>query len=120
MFKPKKHVRLTALSQAPKVAEVRVLVDEAKKARGCTVELPWRNKLTGVPYSLTVRVEVAGGDPMWTLYEGEGDASRVVWSSPFDDVELLYDVLMLSIPAEHDTSQFANKASGPEKAGSRA
>lgn len=61
--------------------------------------------MTTVPYSLTVRYEVAGGDPMWTLYEGEGAKSRVVWSSPFEDVELLYDVLMLSIPEEVDTGE---------------
>lgn len=103
MYRPKKHVRLTALLHAPKVADVRSLSEEAKKAKGCTVELPWQNKMTGVRYSLTIRLELAGGDPIWTLYEGEGGKSRVVWSSPFDDVELLYDVLMLSIPEEVET-----------------
>ncbi len=105
MFRPKKHVRLTSLPNAPKVADIKSVADEASKARGCTVELPWKNKMTGVPYSLTVRYEVAGGDPMWTLYEGEAAKSRVVWSSPFEDVELLYDVLMLSIPEEVDTGE---------------
>lgn len=103
MYRPKKHVRLNPLSHAPKVSDVKSLADEARKAKGCTVELPWKNKLTGVHYSLTTRLEVAGGDPIWTLYEGEGGKSRVVWSSPFEDVELLYDVLMLSIPEEVET-----------------
>ncbi len=103
MYRPKKHVRLTSLPHAPRGGDVKSLLEEAKKAKGCTVELPWKNKLTGVQYSLTTRLEVAGGEPIWTLYEGDGGKSRVVWSSPFEDVELLYDVLMLSIPEEVDT-----------------
>lgn len=104
MYRPKKHVRLTALTTAPRVADVKSLLSEATKARGCTVELPWRNKRTKVHYSLTVRVELSGGDPVWTLYEGEGGGSRVVWSSSFEDVDLLYDVLTLSIPEEVSTA----------------
>lgn len=100
MYKPKKHIRLSSLFQAPKLADIRTLFTEGSKAKGCTVELPWVNKRTGINYSLTVRAEISGGQPMWTLYEGEGQKSRVVWSSPFEDVDLLYDVLTLSIPEE--------------------
>jgi len=100
MYKPKKHIRLSSLFQAPKLADIRTLFSEGGKAKGCTVELPWVNKRTGINYSLTVRAEISGGQPMWTLYEGEGQKSRVVWSSPFEDVDLLYDVLTLSIPEE--------------------
>jgi hypothetical protein len=100
MYKPKKHIRLSSLFQAPKLSDIRTLFTEGSKAKGCTVELPWVNKRTGINYSLTVRAEISGGQPMWTLYEGEGQKSRVVWSSPFEDVDLLYDVLTLSIPEE--------------------
>lgn len=100
MYKPKKHIRLSSLFQAPKLSDIRNLFTEGSKAKGCTVELPWVNKRTNVNYSLTVRAEMSGGQPMWTLYEGEGPKSRVVWSSPFEDVDLLYDVLTLSIPEE--------------------
>ncbi len=110
MYRPKKHVRLTSLPHAPKGSDVKSLLEEARKAKGCTVELPWRNKLTGVQYSLTTRLEVAGAsEPIWTLYEGEGGKSRVVWSSPFEDVDLLYDVLMLSIPEEVETDIRSNQ-----------
>ena len=54
-------------------------------------------------YSLTVRVEISGGEPIWTLYEGEGSTSRVMWSSPFEDMDLLYDVMCLSLPADVNT-----------------
>lgn len=116
MYRPKKHVRLTSLPHAPKGSDVKSLLEEAKKAKGCTVELPWRNKLTGVQYSLTTRLEVAGAtEPIWTLYEGEGGKSRVVWSSPFEDVDLLYDVLMLSIPEEVETDIRQSQSSAPPR-----
>src|SRR5690606_38942755 len=101
MYKPpKKHIRLESLNKAPEVADLRAALAEASKQRGSTIELPWMSRSTGTPYSITVRVELAGGDPMWTLYEGQGGKSRVVWSSPFEDPELLFDVLLLSIPEE--------------------
>ena len=53
MYKPKKHIRLSSLFQAPKLGDIRTLFSEGTKAKGCTVELPWVNKRTGVNYSLT-------------------------------------------------------------------
>ena len=100
MYKPKKYVRLDKLQKTPRLPDIRNLLNEAKKARACTVELPWRSEKLGLPFSLTVRVEVGGGEPIWTLYEGEGNSSRVMWSTGFDDVELLYDVLTLSLPSD--------------------
>lgn len=102
MYKPKKQLRLEPLSQTPRMSDVRSVLGEAQRAKGCTVELPWRTYGGGV-FSLTVRVELAGGDAVWTLYEGEGARSRVVWSSPFEDIELLYDVLTLSLPGDSDS-----------------
>ncbi len=102
MYKPKKQVRLEALSQTPRMSDVRSVLSEAQRAKGCTVELPWRTH-GGSTFSLTVRVELAGGDAVWTLYEGEGARSRVVWSSPFEDIELLYDVLTLSLPSASES-----------------
>lgn len=100
MYKPKKYVRLDKLQRAPRLPDIRKLLDEAKKLRSCTVELPWRTENLGLQFSLTVRSEVGGGEPIWTLYEGEGTTSRVMWSTGFDDVELLYDVLTLSLPSD--------------------
>lgn len=88
----------------PTVNDCKRLLGEATKTRGCTVELPWRSQKTYIAYSLTVRVELGGGEPLWTLYEGEGNRSRVVWSSPFEDIELMNDVLHLSLPGEEGQS----------------
>src|SRR5471030_790860 len=100
MYRPKKYIRLNQLPRMPRLADVKNLHEEGKKARSCTVELPWRTEKLGMTFSLTVRVEVGGSEPIWTLYEGEGNRSRVMWSTGFADVDLLYDVLTLSLPAD--------------------
>ncbi|MBX9940041.1 MAG: hypothetical protein K2Y32_12345 [Candidatus Obscuribacterales bacterium] len=100
MYKPKKYLRLDKLARTPRLSDVRNLLNEAKKAKSCTVELPWRSENLGLPFSLTVRADVGATEPIWTLYEGEGSTSRVMWSTGFDDVELLYDVLTLSLPSD--------------------
>lgn len=84
----------------PRLADVKNLHEEGKKARSCTVELPWRTEKLGMTFSLTVRVDQGSAEPVWTLYEGEGSNSRVMWSTGFADVDLLYDVLTLSLPAD--------------------
>lgn len=101
MYRPKKYVRLDPLSRTPRLADVRNLLAAASKSRSCTVEQPWRSENLKMPFSLTVRVELGGsGEPVWTLYEGDGSKSRVMWSTGFGDVELLYDVLTLSLPSD--------------------
>jgi len=100
VYRPKKYIRLNQLPRMPRLADVKNLHEEGKKARSCTVELPWRTEKLGMTFSLTVRVDTGNSEPIWTLYEGEGNRSRVMWSTGFADVDLLYDVLTLSLPAD--------------------
>lgn len=100
MYKPRRHIRLEQTFELPTIAECHRLLAEAEKSRGCTIELPWRSTRTYTAYSLTVRIELSGGMPIWSLYEGEGSRCRVVWSSHFEDIELMNDVLKLSLPQE--------------------
>jgi hypothetical protein len=102
MFKPQKHLRLEPLNRLPKLDELAKAFDHAKSAKGCLVELPWRSSKTGKNYSLAVRIELGQTDPVWTLIEGEGSSSRAAWSVPFQDMDLLNDVLLLSLPQEFD------------------
>src|SRR5277367_2044684 len=104
MYKPRKYFRLTQLFAMPTVAECRTLLAEAKKTRSSTVEQPWRSQKTYLAYSLAVRVDLGGAEPLWTLYEGEGNRARVIWSSPFEDIDLMHDVLQLSLPGEEEGS----------------
>jgi hypothetical protein len=102
MFKPQKHLRLETLNRLPKLEELAKAFDLARSAKGCLVELPWRSTKTGKSYSLAVRIELGQMDPVWTLFEGEGSTSRAAWSVPFQDIDLLNDVLLLSLPQEFD------------------
>jgi hypothetical protein len=95
---PKKQLRLEPLSTFPQIKDLKKALQEADKAKGCTVELPWFVEEGNQQFSLTVRCEMSGGEPMWVLYSGSGAESRPLWSSPFLDMELLGDVLALSIP----------------------
>jgi len=95
---PKKQLRLEPLSTFPQIKDLKKAMQEAERARGCTVELPWYIEEGNQHFSLTVRCEMSGGEPMWVLYSGSGAESRPLWSSPFLDMELLGDVLALSIP----------------------
>jgi hypothetical protein len=99
MYKPKKHQRLEPLSGLPSPADLRNLRSEGERARGCCFELPFFAEKANENYSLTVQCSFgAGTEPVWTLYEGTGSKSRVMWSTPFVDLELLMDVVTLSIP----------------------
>jgi len=101
MYRPKKYVRLEPLARTPRLADIRNLLEEGRKSRSCTIEQPWKSEKLKLAFSLTVRVELGStSEPIWTLYEGEGNMSRVMWSTGFGDVELLYDVLTLSLPSD--------------------
>ncbi len=95
---PKKQLKLEPLSDFPKIKDLKRALQEADKAKGCTVELPWFIEEGDQHFSLTVRCEMSGGEPMWVLYTGSGNEQRPLWSSPFVDMELLGDVLALSVP----------------------
>jgi hypothetical protein len=100
MFKRKKYIRLEQIPASPKSAELKRLLSESNRAPGCTVELPWRSQKTGLRYSITVCHEPGGSEPIWSLYQGEGAHSRMIWTQTFKDPELLCDVISLSLPAE--------------------
>jgi hypothetical protein len=111
MFKPKKYIRLDEITGLPKAKELKHLLFEAKRSRGCTVEQPWRSVRTSIRYSLTATCHVGGGQPVWSLYEGESSTARMIWSQPFDDIELLGDVIGLSLPPDVDTDIFKREES---------
>jgi len=74
MYRPKKYQRLEPLARTPKLSDVRRLLEAGNKARACTVEQPWRSEKMKLPFSLTVRVEVGGSEPIWTI----GNAFRAL------------------------------------------
>ncbi len=95
MNKPKKHQRLQLLPDLPTLKDLRLLLFEAQKATGCLFELPWFLEKSNEHFSLTVQYDFGGSEPIWTLYQGQGSNSKLMWSSPFKDLELLLDVITL-------------------------
>ncbi len=105
MYKPRKYQRHDTIRHFPKLEDLRRLSADAFKARGCIIELPWQSAKTANLYTLTVIVELAENDSLWTLYVGEGEAARLLWSTPATDLEMLIDVMTLSLPEEVEKAQ---------------
>jgi hypothetical protein len=97
MFRPRNHIKLDPLAYVPNVEDLQRVLAEAEKYRSSTIELPWRLKESNLFYSLVVRAEFSPLEPVWTLYEGEGNRSHVIWSAPFTDLELLKEVISLTV-----------------------
>ena len=97
MFRPRKHIKLDPLTSIPKLDDLQRALIQAQKNRASTVELPWQLKDANLSYSLAVRAEFGPSESVWTLYEGEGNRSHVVWSAPFTDMELLKEVVFLTV-----------------------
>jgi hypothetical protein len=111
MFKRKKYIRLDEIQGMPKLADLKRLLFESNRARGSTVEQPWRSGRTKLRYSITVCFEVDRLEPIWSLYQGEGAQSRHVWTQSFKDPALLNDVIALSLPAEQALNTLEERTS---------
>jgi hypothetical protein len=96
---PTNHQRLQSLSDLPTLKDLRQLLFEAEKTRGCLIELPWFLTKSNEHFSLTAQYDASSAEPIWTLYQGRGSESKMMWSSPFTDLDMLLDVVRLSIPA---------------------
>ncbi len=98
MFQKKKYIKLEPLIlPPPQQADLQRALVQAQKFRGSTVELPWRLKENNLYFSLAVRSELSSVEHVWTLYQGEGSNSHVMWSAPFTDLDLLKEVIALTM-----------------------
>ncbi len=97
MFRPKKYVKLEPLSSPPSIDDLKRLLSQVQKIRGCTIELPWSIEPDNVSFALAVRIELGAEEPIWSFYEGTGLKSHAMWSAPFNDMSLLKEVVSLSV-----------------------
>lgn len=95
LLRPKNHIKLSPLSSTPNVEELKQLFAEVKKTRNCSIELPWAVDM--LRFALDVCINLGNQEPVWTLYQGDGVQSHVVWGAPFTDIYLLREVVALSI-----------------------
>ncbi|MFX7506961.1 hypothetical protein ABTJ37_21850, partial [Acinetobacter baumannii] len=63
-----------------------------------------------------VSVEAEGQMPIWSLYQGEGEQSRLIWTQTFKDPDLLNDVIGLSLPHETKTDIFSGRPESEREA----
>lgn len=103
----KKRSRLPERSSMPQVKDLLLLLSETEKLRGRLIEVPWREQDISEPLVLTVEFEPGATLPVWSLYQGEGPNSQLVWSCRETDMYLLYDLLCMFM------SQLKPKATQP-------
>lgn len=102
MQRPQEHVqrgrnRLPYLNRSPEITHLRELLTEAQRLRGCLWELPI--KKPDKTFVLTCQHDMNAAEPVWALYEGE-DGSMTVWSYPNSNVELVFDMVSMSVGAD--------------------
>src|SRR5277367_4795776 len=108
MFKPRKppneepsqtpsRIRRDALPSAPKLAQVREMLDEATNKRGCLMEQPFGGLKAGQSLILTVQWDRTAKEPVWILYQEEGGQSSIAFTESFppDNLDFLSDLLAM-------------------------
>ncbi len=119
LLRPKNHIKLSPLASTPNVDDLKQLFTEVQKTRNRSIELPWVVDM--VRFTLDVRINLGTREPIWSLYQGDGVQSHVVWDAPFTDIYLLREVLAISIAEivlEHKQAQASlNKPEDPQQNG---
>ncbi len=95
LLRPKNHVKLSPLASTPNIDDLKQLIIEVQKTRNCSIELPWAVDM--IRFALDVRINLGTQELIWTLYQGDGLQSHVVWNAPFSDIYLLREVIAISI-----------------------
>ncbi len=90
-----KRQRLAQRPAMPEVRDLLVLLAESEKLRGKMLEVPWQEPGVADLLILCVEMEIGASLPIWSLYQGEGGESRLIWSCRETDMYLLYDLLCM-------------------------
>jgi GGDEF domain-containing protein len=111
MFQPKKqqpsqisNVRLPKLPSNPGFDDIQYAVGQAQKSRGRTVELPW--SAGHASFMLSLVVDPDGNEQTWTMHAGDGPDTRVLWTYPTGDLQLILNLIL----GESSGGQLQDKA----------
>jgi hypothetical protein len=101
MFQPKKqqqaqitNIRLPKLPHNPGFEDLQELHGQAAKIRGRTVELPWTSVELRKNFMLSLKVDPDAGEPMWTMFSGDGEDARKIWEYPTGDMQLILNIVL--------------------------
>ena len=80
------------------MAKAMFMLEEATNRRGCLVELPWT--AGNASFIVTCQWDKNVEEPIWSLYQEDGGSQKVVWTQSFgpNDLEFMYDILVMSAP----------------------
>lgn len=95
-------VKLEPWTRTPTLADVQTLLREAESKRGTLCEVTIRRDVPPT-FVLTCQFDAKGGEPIWTLYEGE-DGAKVSWSYPNGNLDMIYEIICMSLPGGVKTS----------------
>jgi hypothetical protein len=98
--------RLNPIYALPTIRDVRVVLSEAEKARGIPSELPIQ--VNGAMFLLTCQSDNLSKEPSWTLYEGEG--VKQIWSYLNENLEMIENIVCMSISEKKDPASASNAA----------
>lgn len=96
------HLKLGTQAKFWQLGDLQRMLDEAQKAEASTVSSSWQAPKTSFTYKLTARINEVKAEILWTLLVNDGKGYRSLWSAPFHDLELLLDVLELTLANELD------------------
>jgi len=96
------HLKLGTQAKFWQLGDLQKMLDEAQKAEASTVSSSWQAPKSSFTYKLTARINEVKAEILWTLLVNDGKGYRSLWSAPFHDLELLLDVLELTLANELD------------------
>src|ERR1700691_3731809 len=96
MYNPDKRVQLQPLNDFPTLADLINVLSEAQKARGTLVELWWCTAEGAPQFCLMALLQFGTEVATWTFYKNQDNQSQLLWSSPFENLELLFETISLS------------------------
>jgi hypothetical protein len=96
------HLKLGTQAKFWQLGDLQKMLDEAQKAEASSVSSSWQAPKSSFSYKLTARINEIKAEILWTLLVNDGKGYRSLLSSPFNDLELLLDVLELTLANELD------------------
>src|SRR5690242_19989139 len=103
MLRPQKHesaarnrTKLEPWTRTPTLGDVESLMRQAEGKKGGMFEVAIRREGSPV-FVLTCQYDGATPDPIWSLYEGE-DGARACWSYPQGNLDMIYEIICMSLP----------------------
>lgn len=92
------------------MSDVRQVLDTAAAHRGALVDVTIKRDVPPT-FVLTCQWDNSLPDPVWALYEGQ-DGSKVCWTYPSQNLEMIFEIICMSLPGGATTPGTAASLAG--------